>query len=37
MHYPIDPELTIGGYSVGWNRHLDDSDKTFIAVLYPHD
>lgn len=37
MHYPIEPQLTIGGYSVGWNRKLDDLDKSFIGVLYPRD
>ncbi len=35
MHYPIDPELTVGGWSVGWNTMLSDQDKAFIAELYP--
>lgn len=35
MHYPIDPQLTLNNYSVGWNMELSDEDKQFIAVLYP--
>jgi hypothetical protein len=37
MEYPIDESLTIGNFSVGWNRHLSPTDKTFIASIYPKD
>jgi len=37
MLYPIPKEHTIGGYEVGWNRHLSPTDKQFIGVLYPFD
>jgi hypothetical protein len=35
MLYPIPAELTIGGYCVGWNTALSETDKHHIAQLYP--
>jgi hypothetical protein len=35
MCYPVADDLTVGHYEIGWNRTLSDSDKTFIAKLYP--
>ena len=36
MLYPIPNEHTIGDWSVPWrNRELSDTDKTFIAQVYP--
>lgn len=35
MHYPVEEELTIGNYSVGWNTVLSSTDKSFIASVYP--
>jgi hypothetical protein len=35
MLYAIPDELTIGTYSVGWNRVLSDTDKSFIRGNYP--
>jgi hypothetical protein len=35
MLYPIPAELTVGGYSVGWNSDLSDLDKQFILERYP--
>ena len=35
MLYAIPNELTVGDYEVGWNTKLSDTDKTFIATLYP--
>lgn len=35
MHYAVPDELTIGDFEVGWNRVLSQTDKDFIAVLYP--
>ncbi len=35
MMYPIPPEYTDGKYVVGWNRVLSDTDKAFIAQMYP--
>jgi hypothetical protein len=37
MEYPVDEALTIGNFSIGWNRHLSPTDKTFIASCYPKD
>jgi len=37
MHYPVDPRLTDGRFTVGWNRMLSQADKTFIAQAYPRD
>jgi hypothetical protein len=35
MLYPIPKDLTDGVFEVGWNNELSDSDKTFIASIYP--
>ena len=35
MHYPVPPEFTTDGVSVGWNLVLSDTDKRFIASVYP--
>jgi hypothetical protein len=35
MLYAIPDELTIGSYSVGWNKALSSNDKQFIATMYP--
>jgi serralysin len=35
MMYPIPEDITIGDFAVGWNRKLSDTDKEFIARLYP--
>jgi hypothetical protein len=35
MEYPVDNELTIGDYEIGWNRELSDTDKTFMKQNYP--
>ena len=35
MHYPIPPELTQNGFTVGWNQRLSDQDKQFIRKMYP--
>ena len=35
MMYPVDEQLTLGTYSVGWNRALSPTDKAFVGVLYP--
>lgn len=35
MLYPIPDELTLGDYEVGWNRVLSETDKHFVAALYP--
>jgi hypothetical protein len=35
MLYPIPPEFTGGKLSVGWNRTLSPTDRTFIGQLYP--
>ena len=37
MHYPISNLLTVGDYSVGWNRNLSSLDKEFIGRVYPFD
>ena len=37
MLYPIPNELTIGDYEVGFNTTLSDTDKSFIATVYPQD
>ncbi|MEZ4728378.1 MAG: aminotransferase class I/II-fold pyridoxal phosphate-dependent enzyme [Caldilineaceae bacterium] len=29
------PEFTEGGFSVGWNQTLSETDKAFIAACYP--
>jgi hypothetical protein len=35
MLYAIPDELTIGPYTVGWNRVLSDTDKRFMRSQYP--
>jgi Bacterial pre-peptidase C-terminal domain len=35
MQYPVDNQLTVGDWEVGWNRALSDQDKAFIAGQYP--
>jgi astacin (peptidase family M12A) len=35
MLYAVPKELTIGGYEVGWNRHLSEKDKAYIGTVYP--
>jgi hypothetical protein len=35
MLYPVDERLTIGTFSIGWNRQLSDLDKSFIGSRYP--
>lgn len=35
MHYTIPEQLTIGTYSVGTTYVLSDTDKAFIAAIYP--
>ena len=35
MLYAIPEALTIGTYSVGWNRDVSDTDKSFIGTMYP--
>lgn len=34
MLYPVPEELTVGNYSVGWNRQLSETDKEFIGDIY---
>lgn len=35
MEYPVPAELTINGFSIGWNRVLSEGDKAFIREMYP--
>ena len=35
MLYAIPEELTVGTWSVGWNRTLSKTDKAFAAAQYP--
>ena len=37
MLYPVDEALTVGDWSVGWNRTLSDTDRAFIRGQYPLD
>jgi hypothetical protein len=37
MEYPVDNELTIGDFEIGWNRELSDTDKKFMEKTYPPD
>lgn len=37
MLYAIPDELTLGNWEVGWNTTLSDTDKSFIATLYPRE
>ena len=34
MHYAVPDALTVGDWQVGWNRHLSERDKAFMAELY---
>jgi serralysin len=36
MHYPVPAEHTLNGFSVGWNYYLSNTDKDFIASVYPY-
>lgn len=35
MHYSVPNELTEGDFEIGWNRELSNTDKAFIAAMYP--
>ncbi|MEY2479586.1 MAG: hypothetical protein QOI04_513 [Verrucomicrobiota bacterium] len=35
MCYPVSDALTVGHYEIGWNKELSETDKTFIAKVYP--
>ena len=35
MHYAVPEDLTIGTYSVGWNRVLSANDKALAKKIYP--
>jgi hypothetical protein len=35
MQYPVPNELTIGNFEIGWNTDLSETDKSFIARMYP--
>lgn len=35
MLYPIPNEFTIGDYEIGWNNVLSETDRQFIAQMYP--
>lgn len=35
MHYPVPPEFTLNSVGVGWNTDFSDTDKSFIASVYP--
>ncbi len=35
MHYPINNNLTLNNFSVGYNRELSTLDKEFIGITYP--
>jgi hypothetical protein len=35
MLYAIPNDLTVGDWEVGWNTTMSDTDKAFIASLYP--
>jgi hypothetical protein len=37
MQYAVPEELTVGTFSIGWNRVLSDMDKEFIGRMYPKD
>ncbi|GAG91328.1 unnamed protein product, partial [marine sediment metagenome] len=36
MQYPVRNEHTIGDFEIGWNTELSDTDKIFIASMYPY-
>lgn len=35
MLYPITKEMTLDGFSVGWNTQISDKDAEFVESLYP--
>jgi hypothetical protein len=35
MLYPVPEEFTVGDFTVGWNKVMSATDKTFVATLYP--
>lgn len=35
MLYPIPAQLTLDGYSTGWNQELSSEDKRFVRRVYP--
>nr|WP_191910306.1 M12 family metallopeptidase [Microbispora cellulosiformans] len=35
MQYAVPAELTIGGFTVGWNNELSEGDIAFISHMYP--
>jgi len=35
MLYPVDPALTMDGFSAGWNKKLTDTDKATLKRIYP--
>lgn len=35
MHYAVPKEHTIGGFEIKWNTALSETDKAFIARIYP--
>lgn len=35
MHYPVYPQETLDGYSVGWNNVLSKGDIEIVKALYP--
>ena len=35
MQYAVPAELTVGGFSVGWNNELSAGDRSFISRMYP--
>ena len=37
MHYPVPRSLTTGGFEIGWNTTLSETDKIAIASVYPRD
>lgn len=37
MQYAVPNELTLGDFSIGWNRVLSSTDKSFIGTIYPDD
>ena len=36
MQYPVDEELTIGNFFIGWNTQLSETDKAFSKIVYPN-
>lgn len=35
MQYPVPKELTVSGFEIGWNTELSETDRIFIAKMYP--